>query len=166
MSDLNHPIWTQFASNDANNSIICLECSHYYSSTPRVTTLKNHFIVKHPEIWERIRKNKKNGGYKGKNKQKYIQEQQEEASNSSSVNVESNHENEENFQIENNDINISESIENIEGQIIRKDNSNLNNGFSIVKNIKSIEVVNNKNFEIEIKDNKIKINGKCKIEFK
>src|SRR5437870_3429843 len=57
MSDLNHPIWKYFIS-DSDDSFTCTECYHYYRNKPRLSTLKNHFRIKHKEIWNNIRKDK------------------------------------------------------------------------------------------------------------
>ena len=64
MSDANHPIWSHFMTNP-DNSLTCSECGYIYRKL-KETTLKNHYILKHPDIWKNIRKNERNGKYKGK----------------------------------------------------------------------------------------------------
>ncbi|CAG8710659.1 2279_t:CDS:2 [Cetraspora pellucida] len=140
----NHPIWTQFASNDINNFLHCLNCSHVFKSIPKTTSLKNHYI------------------------NKIIPIQEEETFTSSIIDNESNYEIEEivqsNNQISQNNI---EELEENQFHIQENNINNINsiNKFDIIKNIKSIDVYNDA-FKMKIDYNKIKINRKCKIEFK
>ncbi|CAG8457820.1 13399_t:CDS:1 [Racocetra fulgida] len=63
----NHAIWQYFTKNH-DGSLSCLQCSNKYKKVPAVTTLKNHFIQKHNNIWRQIRSKSKGGGHKKKYK--------------------------------------------------------------------------------------------------
>ncbi|CAG8796069.1 454_t:CDS:1 [Racocetra persica] len=62
-----HPIWQQYTKND-DGSLSCLKCPNKYKKVPAVTTLKNHYIQKHNDIWKKIRSKSKGGGHKKKYK--------------------------------------------------------------------------------------------------
>ncbi|CAG8476119.1 882_t:CDS:1 [Scutellospora calospora] len=151
MSDANHPIWDHFRTNP-NNSLTCLECGFIYRIKPKSTTLKSHFVTKHPDTWKKIRKNEK--GYKRKNKEKNVLVQEEEENSNSNIELSDN------WTEENNQKNNQEIQNNIQ--------ENLNNNFTNrnLNIIKNIEIENNEKIEIKIENNKISISGRCKIEFK
>ncbi|CAG8828333.1 10141_t:CDS:1, partial [Cetraspora pellucida] len=129
-------------------------CTHSYPNTTVETVLKNHFMNKHKDLWINIRRNTKMGG-KEKRKQKEVYRYEEEIFTPSIFDNESNYENE----VTQSDNQINQDIE------IEENNTSIEE-FSIVKNIKSIEVYDDKTFKMKVDHNKIEINGRCKIEFK
>ena len=149
-----HPIWSYFPSDINTKAYVCLECKHPYKKTTDETVLKNHFRYKHLNIWKQIKKRKR--GCKKTNKQiSYIQEEV-------LTPIETNYESIIHFGNQTNQNN------NGENQILIHENMSIHssNVFNIFNNIKCIDIADDKKCEMEFEYNKIKITGKCKIEFK
>ena len=147
-----HSIWSYFPSDVRTKAYICLEYKHSYKITIDETILKNHFRDKHPNIWKQIRKYTR--GRKTKTKQiTYIQEEV-------LTPIESNYESIVHFE--------NQTNQDEENQILIHENTNIHslNVFNIIDSIKSIDVIDDNKCEMEFEYNKIKITGKCKIEFK
>ncbi|CAG8755315.1 3824_t:CDS:1 [Cetraspora pellucida] len=147
-----HPIWSYFPSDINTKAYICLEYKHAYKKTTDETVLKNHFRYKHLNIWKQIKKHKR--GRKKINKQiSYIQEEV-------LTPIETNYESIIHFE--------NQTNQDEENQILIHENMSIHssNVFNIFNNIKCIDVADDKKCEMEFEYNKIKITGKCKIEFK